>query len=230
MLGFLSRIIRPIQSFFKGVLVDLEDTWDYYDQPRKPISKSKQRPNLDKRNNHVDIHEEILRRQKRAVSTGAVRHTRELYFGKIEHFPTWIKDDENRARVPKLITSASEKRENRSKKVTDIVLKEKKFSFKFSEREVGFPDGASSVYGLLELFVNEDKVLAFEVVKHDLDESEWEPSSSRGFDDIKAFIPGDWVADLEELRAAKECYEPNHAKRNEKRESEIQEIKKNFGL
>lgn len=176
------------------------------------------------------VQEEIKKRKQIAED----KHVKELicglYFGGIEHYPSWIKNDLNREYVPSVISTATESKDKgvkneREKKITTIVLNDKEYRFSFSEHSFDTPDGEWNTHGLLELYFEDKKILAINAsLEHSTYDSTWSPFG------IEAFIDGDWIADFVALKELKEQSERERAIQTAEDPRKVEEMKKNFGI
>lgn len=172
------------------------------------------------------VHQEVEKKKNLAKEKKVDELISELYFGNIEHYPSWIKH-EDRVYVPELITDATKSKE-RDKKVTKIILNEKeyKFTFKadfFYHPELG--DSASTNYGYLELFNGNEKVLELNIsIKYKSWGTEYRTT------DIKAFIDGEWIEDFCCLKKQKIKDDRARAVKKAEDPEKTEEMKKNFGI
>lgn len=167
------------------------------------------------------VQEEVRKRKKIAEEKGVKELISQLYFDRLQYFPSWIKKSGNY--VPKLINSAQEEK-NGDKKVTLISFNGKIYTFEFSQHSFSTPDDYCT-HGLLERFANEKKWLAINVsLENNEYDSKWRPF------DIKAFIDGDWIDDFRYLKEA--IQENDKLREAEKAEDpkKVQELKDDFGI
>jgi hypothetical protein len=176
------------------------------------------------------VQEEAKRRKQIAEDKKVKELISELYFSNIEHFPSWIKTDHNREYIPSIISEAVEKKEKtgkdeRDKKITEIILNDKPYKFVFQENSFSTPDNAWNTHGLLELFANDKKVLAINVsLEHSDYDSNWSPFG------IEAFIDGDWIDDFLTLQKAQKEDEKKRALKEAEDPDKTEKLKRNFGI
>lgn len=176
------------------------------------------------------VQEEVSRRKKIAEDKKVKELISELYFSEIEHFPSWIKTDHNREYVPSIISKATERKEkngknDRDKKITEIILDGKEYKFAFQENSFSTPDGEYNTHGLLELFTDDKKVLAINAsLEHSDYDSKWSPFG------IEAFIDGDWIEDFQKLKKAKEQDKKKRALKEAEDPEKTEKLKRDFGI
>ena len=176
------------------------------------------------------VQEEVSRRKKIAEDKKVKELISELYFSTIEHFPSWIKTDHNREYVPSIISRATERKEkgeknDRDKKITEIVLDGKEYKFAFQENSFSTPDGEYNTHGLLELFVGDKRVVAINAsLEHSDYDSNWRPFG------IEAFIDGDWIEDFQKLKIAREQDEKKRALKEAEDPEKTKKLKRDFGI
>jgi len=167
------------------------------------------------------VEQEVKKRKKIAEEKGVRALITGLYFGKLEYYPSWIK--QSGGYVPKAINEAKEEK-NGERKITTIAFFGKTYKFEFSQHSFSTPDDFVT-HGLLELFFGEKRILGINVaLEHGTYDSEWRPF------DIAAFIDGDWIDDFSRL---KEEIKKNDKLREQKKAEDprkVQDLKNNFGI
>lgn len=169
------------------------------------------------------VQEEVKKKKKIAEDKKVKELISELYFGLIQYFPSWLKNN-NREDVPKIISEATEEKEDKSD-IVKIILNKKKYKFIFSQSSFDTLDGEYLTHGLLKLLFKDQVVLAINLsLEHSDYDSSWDPF------EIKAFIDGDWIDDFTELKKAEKDDRRSREIIKAEDPKKIEELKKNFGI
>lgn len=176
------------------------------------------------------VKEEAARRKKLAEEKGVKELATELYFDDIQYYPSWLKNEKGFAHVSKLVTNATKlesgkKKEERHIDVTELLLKDKKYRFEFSNHSFSLPDGDYANHGLLDLFIDGKRVLGVNL-SNDYEgfDPKWKPFG------IEAFIDGEWINDLMDLKKAIQMDTKEKALMEAEDPDKIKKLKKDFGI
>ena len=173
------------------------------------------------------VQKAVAQKKKIAEDRGLKELVGGLYFGEIEHYPSWIKND-NREYVPAIVTKSVEEdiKDNEDiKKIVKITLNSKEYKFTFSESSFSTPDGEMHNHGKLTLFSGTKKVFVINASLDDNDyDFDWRPFG------IDAFIEGDWIEDFQSLKEAKQKAEKDRSIKRAEDPEKIEKLKQDFGI
>ncbi len=166
------------------------------------------------------IYQEVERRKQRAESLKIPQLFEELYFHGIKFYPSWIQH--NRAHVPGSVSSAMELDKER----VALELNGRKYTFCFKEGRFSTPDGEMHRHGLLELFYNDQRVLALNAAFEY--EREYDPDWS--IFDVEAFVEGNWLGDFTQLQQQIQAAKEERERRERENPDKLAKLKKDFGI
>lgn len=166
------------------------------------------------------VEKEVEKRKQKAKDLGIPKLFEGLYFHKIIHYPSWI--THSRGYVPALVTNAA-RLDDRS---IQIILEGKKYIFRFEERRFSTPDGESHRHGLLEVFQNDQRVLALDAAFEY--EREYDPDWA--VFGVEAFIEGEWLNDFTKLEKQIEINKEEREKKQREDPTRLEKLKRDFGI
>ena len=166
------------------------------------------------------VYREVEKRKEMAERLGLRDLFERLYFHNIQYYPSWIK--RGYRYVSPLVAEAVQIEE----KALYILLKGKKYTFRFTERRFSTPDGESLLHGLLELFFEDHRLLALKAA-FNYQEEYGEPWS---IFDVEVFVVGNWVEDFQELSLSIERQAKERERQDKEDPIKLAKLKNNFGI
>lgn len=178
------------------------------------------------KNEADEVYKQIEKVKQKAKDMGIFELFEKLYFNNIRHYHSWI--SRNRDYVPSLVTEAAplekgKENQERYEKVS-IDLSGRNYLFTFKEKWIFAPDGDAK-HGLLQLFYNDQRVLALNVAYEDNEFfGEWKAFN------LEAFIEGDWINDFKALERQIETNRKERERRERENPEKINKLKNDFGI
>jgi hypothetical protein len=193
------------------------------------INKAHNDDNQDNKNVDKKILQEVDKKKQRAKDLGLLDLITDIYMNHVKNFPELIRC--NRDYVPSMVKNFIESKKRWDHTEIVIELNDKKYTFRFNERNITLPDGKNFKCGDLELFFNNEK--CFALYLH-CDEFEYYGyhSYSWSASEINAFKEGEWIKDFKELKKQIDKQIDVDSKiRSEKEQTDkINQLKANFDI